>query len=328
MRVRAAVAIVLSALVAPGTAGAAVEISHMFDDNGDPALIANVAPAGFTTGPTWRVCAPDCGPVVPSGLLFKPGPVAVGTTFEASGTDAGGAVSGRSKPWLGRPTNTTPPSISGEAAIGRSVSASGGTWSAGWGDDIGVAQVQACPTTAAVDCVLLSQGAGPVVVDQIYTGWYLGAIETRYGSGQAFPAIGWVFRPGFLSQYKAPAPGQLVAAGALIGPVPAAPKGSPPADDGREKAAPEPSPTATLRRRAQRNGSRLRLGTIRCKQRCVAKVVVRQGRTDQAFRVVVSSGTRSISVGRKLFRSRVRVFRVTVGFQDSTAVVKGHVKPR
>ncbi|CAB4917269.1 unannotated protein [freshwater metagenome] len=248
MRVRAVVLLALaSAVLTPGAAAAETTTisQHLLAADGSPSLVANRSPVGGAPA-RWRVCDPECGPIVAEGPTFSPGPTAAGTTFEATTTGTDGAVSSvRSRPWGGQVAVVGPPTVTGEVRIGRVVTAAGGTWTGGWGDDRGVPALRACRTPAATDCrffgprdVLGSARQGASAIDPAFAGWYVGAYEQRHARETAFPAVAPAPEPplGTPTDRRPVDPGvatPTLAYGPLVGPVPPARTGEPPRVAGR-----------------------------------------------------------------------------------------------
>jgi hypothetical protein len=234
-------------LAAPASAqGGLPAIGTTLTSDGWPHLTASSATPS-APAPRWRVCAPDCGAVVAEGSTFVPGPTTVGTTFEATTTAADGTtIAERTPAWQGRVAVAAPPTVTGEARIGRTVATRPGTWTGGWGDDFSVSGLRACRTPEATDCREVAPGdpfgpgrqATTAAVDPAFAGWYVGAYEGRYASRTAFPAI--VLAPvpfGTPANERRVVAGDAatVAYGPLVGPVPAARTGTPPRVSGRSR---------------------------------------------------------------------------------------------
>jgi hypothetical protein len=227
-------------LAAPASAqGGLPAIGATLTSDGWPHLTASSATPS-APAPTWRVCAPDCGAVVAEGTTFAPGPTAVGTAFEATITAADGTTTtDRTPAWQGRVAVAAPPTVTGEARIGRPVATQPGTWTGGWGDEFSVAGLRACRTPEATNCREVAPGnpfgpgrqAATTAVDPAFAGWYVGAWERRYASRSVFPAVAIVPPPFGTPADERPAvvgDAVTVAFGPLIGPVPAARTGIPP----------------------------------------------------------------------------------------------------
>lgn len=326
MRSRVVAVVVIGSLWSSAAARAdGVKVTQeLFDQDGWPSLVANYAPDGSRAVPSWRICATDCGPVVATDQLYRPGPTAAGTTFEASATVDGTTTVDRSRAWGGQVTNTAVPTLAGEPKVGQSLTPNVGTWTGGWGDDVSLVGVRACRTPAAQDCRAMTassiQPGNPsqVTIDPAYTGWYVGAVEHRAGAQSAYPAILYRVPPGQVSSIPAPAPGRTVAVGPLSGPVTAGPDVAPPPAPGTPpdaKGARGSIPVATLRKRAARNGGAFVLGTISCSGRCVARLTLRHGRKAVARRIVLNGRRVTIKVRSGTFPRQATAVRVTVRFE-------------
>lgn len=309
---------------------AGVEISQrLIDDSGWPTLVANHVPDGSRGMVSWRVCAASCGPVVATGSVYSAGPTAIGTIFEASTMVDGKTTQALSPAWAGQVTSATPPTFDGELRVGQTLSPHAGTWAGGWGDDRSLLGMRACTTPAAQDCRSMNDVRleSQATIDVAYTGWYVGAVETRIGSGTLFPASTWPPIPaGQVSPFVAPMPAQTVAAGALSGPIVGSSNG------GGDGAGPAPrlqfSPRATVRDRATRLRGALVLGSIRCSGRCVADVTLRHGRKASTRRIVITAGRAPIKLWPGTFPQRATVVHVTVRFDNHPATTKRSVKLR
>jgi hypothetical protein len=330
MRRRAAGLGLLAALAASGVAHAdGVKITQrLIDQDGWPRLTANYAPDGAVATPSWQVCGIDsCDPVVATSASYSPGPTVFGAWFRATTTVAGTTTSDHTPIWGGRVTNTAPPTFTGTLAVGQQLTPQGGTWTGGWGDDTSLLGLRACRSAAGDDCRAMSAapiqgGSGVVTVDAAYAGWYVGAIETRIGAGAVFPAIGYVFPAGQVSPHKAPAPGQIVAAGPLSGPLVA--PASPPAV--KEPVRLGFTPRVVIRRRAAHRDGGLVLGTIACRGRCVARVTLRRGPKTVKRRVVITGRTAAVAVRPGTFPFRPGSVHVAVRIDDHPGTFSGTVR--
>lgn len=327
---------VCSLLLAATARADGIKINQrLMDADGWPILNAGYSPYYEGLGTvSWKVCAPDCGPVVATGTFYKPGPTEPGTSFEASVTVNGQTTAELSPPWLGQLTNTVPPTFEGELRPGQTLTPRAGTWSGGWGDEGRLLGMRACPTAAAEDCRAMNAaslqpwGPSEVTIDPAYAGWYIGAIESRFGWGAAFPAIGIPFMPGQVSRWRSPSPSQTVAAGPLSGPIPAPPAPPPPPAAADPEQAPRFTPRVMLGKRAMRRAGSLVLGTIICARRCVARTTLRHGRKAVTRRIVVTGGRASIKLLRGAFSRRATEVRVAVRFDRHPATASGSVKLR
>jgi hypothetical protein len=303
---------------------------RLIDQEGWPRLVANYTPDGSRATASWKVCAPDCGPIVATGALFNPGPTAVGTTFEASATVDGTTTTDRSPVWGGQVTNTAPPTFQGQPRVGQTLTPHAGTWAGGWGDERSLVGMRACPTAAAEDCRAMAdfRNTSEVTIDPAYAGGYVGAIESRVGSGTLFPAVLYVFPPGRVSRMPAPTPGQTVAAGALSGPILAAPNASHRHQLGDTTAPLGFTLRVTIRKRALRRGGALVLAAVRCSGRCVARATLRHGRKAFTRRIVVNDGRAAVKLWPGTFSRRATAVRVSIRFDRHPTTASGSVKLR
>lgn len=286
---RLAASVLLAALALPPAVLAdGAEIDGLgIDAKGYPSLQGGYSPDYALARPNWRICSPDCGPVVSVSEFFETGPVPPGTTIELSTTFRGRTTTDRTPPWRGIVQNTASPTFTGAAQIGSRLTPRKGTWSGGFGDEFSLVGMQACLTPAMLDCRALTassfQPGNPesVELDAAYAGWYVGAVEARFGGGSAFTLPGYGFPPGVLSFYDAPRVSQTVAAGPLVGPVP------PPTDAQR--------PTVSWRSRAAvRRRGLADFGTARCPVACGLKLTVKArsgGKTRTRFANLGGTGT-------------------------------------
>ena len=326
------VAIVCSLLVAATARADGITITQrLFDGDGWPRLVANYVPDGSRATASWKVCAPDCGPTVATSASYDAGPTAPGTTFEASATVDGVTTTARSAVWGGQVTNTAPPTFGGEPRAGQTLTPHGGTWAGGWGDDFSLLGMRACRTAAGGDCRAMTASSNQpghpsqVTVAAAYAGWYVGAIEARFGAGTLFPPMAVWIAPGEVSAVPTPTPGQTVAAGPLVGPVVGVPTTTvrDPATTGLRF-----TPRVTIRKRAVRRRGALVLATVRCSGRCVARATLRHGRRVVTRRIVVTGGQASVKLLRGTFSRRATKVRVTVRFDRHPATASGSVKLR
>ena len=321
--------VVLAALSVPANAaGDGVEVSqNVFDADGWPELIANYSPDGSKATPQWRVCTPLCGAVIKSDQQLSPGPTAPGTSWQASATYRGKTTVAQSKTWLGQVTNVTPPAVSGLPSIGSTMVATPGTWGGGWGDDFSELNLRACRTLQAVDCRIMvgsspepDTTSGPVKVTTSYGGWYVGPIDMRLPADVAIAGVGIVREGNAVSGIRAPSPAQTIAAGPLVGPIPAA-------TPAQLRAA---AVRVQLRRTAKRSGKRLLLGSVTCPEGCTAYSYMVQGETfdpgsddayDSGYRELVAAGTWTISTSLHRFDPKRRL-RVEVRVEGERKVVR------
>ncbi|MEV4423619.1 hypothetical protein AB0L40_27175 [Patulibacter sp. NPDC049589] len=204
------------------------------DPSGDPVLTAIAEDRAATV--SWYACDPECGAVIGTESLLRPGPTPAGTTFEVRATVAGTPRTARSAPWRGRTASVTPPALAGELRIGRTVTPLAGTWSGGWDAGVDVLDVRACRTADGTDCRTISSPSGgdSLAIDPVYAGWYLGAVDRRYGPDPSLGGVPWLGPTfGALATDPGAVAAPTVALGPLVGPVPAARPGTPPTITGR-----------------------------------------------------------------------------------------------
>lgn len=285
-RLAAPVAVVVALLVALGCSAAAapppaphVEISQqLLDLQGNPSFVANFVPDGALATPSWAICAPAASTCTPAGVtnqVFEPGPVPVGTRFEASATYAGTTSTARSDAWLGRVAATAPPTLTGSAKVGGHVTAHGGAWTGGWGGEFDILHVEACRTASGRDCTTIVHPRAfrrSPAIDPRWSGHYLFAFDERYAKGTGFELIG--YRVPFAI---APTPvGPTVSRSAPLGPV--------------------TGPGLALREHPLLlRDERLLLGRVTCAQRCGVSVRLRAESAGVGARFEVR-GTRRIAV--------------------------------
>lgn len=307
-----------------------LNIDRSFDEAGDPVLVGNYAYVSPGTTPAWQRCVGDlCEETGVANQLFQPGPTAPGVRFQATGSYDGRPATALTPEWGGRVTNVTPPTLSGEIKVGAPLTATGGAWSGGWPDDYSELQIRACRTAAGEGCVQVAYGS-PATLNAAYAGWYVGAVELRYGTGTAFPAVGLLFPADAVSRNAAQPPSQTVAVGALSGPVPTPPgQPTPPASPkGGTNRPITTAPVLALRKAALLTRGSLVVGTVRCPNGCVASVHVQQGKRTATRKVKVKPGMKTkIGVSARRF-DRTRKLRVTVRFDDSTPPLTGTLRAR
>jgi hypothetical protein len=82
-----------------------VDIQAVYDQNGNPALVANFSNGGLAK-PRWSICAPPdvsaCKPVASTSQGLTPGPTKPGTVFEASALYRGTTYTAISAVWEGQ----------------------------------------------------------------------------------------------------------------------------------------------------------------------------------------------------------------------------------
>ncbi len=221
-----------------------VDIQAVYDQNGNPSLVANFAPNGGLATPRWSICAPPntsvCTPVGSTSQQLTPGPTESGTVFEASAVYRGTTYTGISAVWEGQLHAVHPPALKGESRVGARVSPTVATWQGGWQTQqnyqrpqdgaqsggrapaIDQLRVEACRTRKATHCVNLSQvtwagstNGAPVRIAGRFKGWYLFAFDQHFSGDAAFAT------PAYRSPEDAPTlkVGPTVARSAPYGPV-------------------------------------------------------------------------------------------------------------
>jgi hypothetical protein len=330
----AGLVIMIAALVpAAARADGVVITQHVFTNAGLPQLIANYSPDGGLATPSWKICAPDCGPVVATGNAFTPGDQPAGTSFEASTTLAGTTTTAHSRTWLGRVANTAPPTFTGSPVVGSMLTPAAGTWSGGWGNDYSWLGMRACRAADGQDCHAMNAAAfgqppsKPLTVDSAYVGWYVGAVETRLAAETAIAGVGYSDpTPGHVYPLTSPALAQTVAVSALVGPV-TTPSGDDTAGSDSTTVTPEFTSRLVLRKRALLTSGTLRLGTIRCSSRCVAHVTVKAGGTSIKRRLVVKDA-KVITVKRNQLPLAATTARIKVSFDGHKGSKSGRLRLR
>lgn len=316
-----------------------VEISQQLYDGatGGPSLVANHTPDGARAVPQWRVCTDVCGGVVATNQVFVPAIPAAGTTFEASTTYAEQTTTARSDVWTGPLVQTAPPTVTGTPAVGQTLAVQPGAWSGGWaaGDSSG-RTFYACPTAAGDrECRAIdpNQGRAPSQGSQAtwkvtapYAGWWIGAVEYRYGKGAAFTLELLTVPADKVSPWPAPTAGPTVALGPLVGPIPGDRKPVEPlhSGDGTQGAA---DVSVKLRSRAKAVGADLRLGTLTCPAKCKAAVRVTQGPKKLAFTLTGGPRPTAIVVPRAKFTRSERL-KVSAAFDGGERTWFGSVRRR
>jgi hypothetical protein len=284
------------------TTGPTPRLIRTFDAQGDPQPVVYDNAHGGTGSVAWSMCPADGSPCFSAGSAqtLTAGPTSPGTVIVANGVWDAQPIALRAT-WLGTVTAVAPPELHGRAVVGTQVSASGATWSGGWGDDLSAVRVQACRTRDARDCGSVTRGnvvtgepleATPTIPAR-YAGWYLFAVDVRR-SREAVP----VNRPGFLLTGPLPSvlPGKTIAFSAPVGPV--------------------VGPTAVLRSRVRYRDGRPQLGRVHCPVvQCTATVTVRHGTRKRTQKLLVT-GTEVIAPRARL---RPGLWSVTVTIDDERA---------
>ena len=205
--------------VSSGSATTPFEVGGSFDASGNPEPTVDSYPDGAASAIHWSLCAPPgtgaCDPISSTDGIAHPGPQPAGTVFKVTATYGGQRYSS-SETWRGAVRAVTRPVLRGRAHFGATVAGSAANWTGGWGAENDQLGIEACRTTRATSCVMLSGeelqcrrgGAcgslggvlGPLKrpnrarVGNWYTGWYLFALDAHLANttsglvGYASPA--------------------------------------------------------------------------------------------------------------------------------------------
>jgi hypothetical protein len=297
--------------------GADLRIAETVDRSGDPGLAAAVSPSEGVTL-EWRRC-PDGGTVceplpasadvpVRNGRVASPGETPAGTVFEAVATKDGVETKVRTRPWQGRLTWTVSPTLQGEAAVGRTVTAAPGTSGGGWGQDWQSPafsnaprdRIYACREPTGGDCWLIAYGTS-VALEPRWAGWYLFAEQNGPTSiPWCVSILGCAVSVALAAPpvHIGPQPGQTAALSAPFGPVAAAPVPAP-----RETKA----PAASIRTRAVRRNGRLLVGRVSCETRRSVQLKVSGGGRRAVQRTLSVTGVKSLTIPVRRGKLKVRV---------------------
>jgi hypothetical protein len=221
-----------------------VDIQAVYDQNGNPSLVANFAPNGALATPRWSICPPPnsstCTPASSTSQELTPGPTRAGTVFQASAVYMGTTYTGISAVWEGQLHAVRAPTLKGEPRVGARVSPTVATWQGGWQTQLNYQRpqdgaqsggrapaidqlrVEACRTRKGTHCLNLSQvtsagssNGSAVRIGRRFKGWYLFALDQRFSGDAAFAT------PAYRSPEDAPTlkVGPTVARSAAYGPV-------------------------------------------------------------------------------------------------------------
>jgi hypothetical protein len=190
-----------------------------FNAAGNPEPSVDFYPDGAVGAIHWSLCAAPgtgaCESIPSMDGTAHPGAQPAGTVFTVTATYQGRTYSS-SETWRGRVRVVTRPTLHGRAHFGAVVAGSAANWAGGWGTGHDQLGIEACRTTRATDCVLLSGDelqcphgggcgslggvVGPLMrpnrarVGNWYTGWYLFALDAHLANtisglvGYASPA--------------------------------------------------------------------------------------------------------------------------------------------
>ena len=196
-----------------------VGIQAVYDQSGDPLLVANFLPNGGLAKPRWSICAPPdasvCKPAPSASQELIPGATKPGTVFKATATYRGTTYAATSAVWQGQVRAVRPPRLSSEARVGARVRAIAARWRGGWRVEPGYhsrrgaqsggrahaidqLRVEACRTRGGAHCLNVSpvtwagsSKGGAVRVGARFKGWYLFAFDQRFSGDQAFATSGY-----------------------------------------------------------------------------------------------------------------------------------------
>lgn len=301
---RLTLAIALLAL-APAPALAQHErLAMQYTEAGDPEL--RVDPFYGQAAPEVRRCPPGGAacvalPAPDAGLVYLPGETAPGTVFEADLKNADRVVvTTRTVPWKGTVTATSPPSLSGDARVGGTVTAGDGTWSGGWGDRPGwrpeypireatYTKVIACRTPEHTECRFLPDGP----LAQRWGGWYLFAASTRSdGDYTGRPIAGSAPWPS--SSWDAPD----LRTRAYSAPVQVC----------CTLPAPPVTREVTLRKKALRGDGKISVGRVTCSEPCYVTLRVSGGNRKATVTRLTAKGLHALKAPARKGKLLVRVY--------------------
>ena len=291
-----------------------IDIQAIFDGRGNPALVANFSPNGGLATPRWLVCPPAhpaiCGPARTDGQFLKAGPTPAGTVFEARASYRGKVYLARTATWLGTVRAVSPPTLTGRARYGATVTPHPGRWSGGWqpvpgyrpppGDSTGGRgpstddlNVEACRTPTAARCVnltpqgaVLPYGTRPPVIGAAITGRYLFAFDQRFAPDVAFAGGG--YSPA--AAVGVVDPGPTIARSAALGPI----KGP-------------PRPRVAILHHALIRRRRVLVARLRCSVRCHVLLDVSDRRLNATGHATVTGDALVGVPARALGRGRLKV---------------------
>ncbi len=178
-----------------------VSIQAVFNAAGNPLLVANFSPDGSLATPRWSICLPDsqgpCTPAATKDHALEPGPEPAGTRFVATASYAGRTYSA-AVTWQGRVQAVSAPTARGTPREGGVVDPMPARWAGGWDGDLDQLGVEACATASGTRCRMLGGGelgcpddTSPTRLRGWFTGWYLFALDARFGSGSICAGTGY-----------------------------------------------------------------------------------------------------------------------------------------
>lgn len=172
------------------------------DASGDPEPSVQLFPDGAENLMHWSMCTPrrPCRSIRTRDGSADPGPEPAGTVFKFTVVWQRHTYSSRLR-WHGTLGVAAAPALSGRTRVGATVTGRVAHWTGGWGTEDDQLGIEACRTSAATGCVMLSgdqlqcsrDGCGSsggvpgaahpnrAVVGNWYTGWYLFALDGHLG---------------------------------------------------------------------------------------------------------------------------------------------------
>jgi len=191
-----------------------VTIQAVYNQHGNPLLVANFSPNDSLARARWSICRPPrtgvCKPAGNGSQQLSPGASRAGTVFRATATYRGRKYVASSAVWLGQVHPLTPPEIQGEIRVGARVNVTRATWGGGWQTDPSYHQqpgvqsggraaeldqlsLEACRTRQATHCVSPTpagwQSPGivrPIRIGRRFKGWYLFGLDQHFSGDTAF----------------------------------------------------------------------------------------------------------------------------------------------
>lgn len=177
-----------------------VEIQAVFTSAGNALLVANFSPDGSLATPRWSICSPrpgrSCVAAHTRQAALNPGPRPRGTVFRATARYLGRTYTAQVT-WHGRVTAISRPSLSGDPRVGARVIPVAATWRGGWGTEFDQLGVEACRTSSAHQCVMVSGGQlgcpdhSRAVMPSSVKLRYLFALDARSPADEACAGVGY-----------------------------------------------------------------------------------------------------------------------------------------
>jgi hypothetical protein len=242
--------------------------------------------------------------------VAAPGETPAGTVFEAVATKEGVETTARTRPWQGDVSSITTPTLQGDAAVGKTVTAAPGAWVGGWPPPAtsvisSQPQTLACTEPTGGECWWIATGT--VVLEPRWVGWYLFAREIVWpGDARCsfVPCPVSVIAKPVLPARADLAPGPLVGLSAPLGPI-AGPQ-PPWVLQGCVCLSP-PAPKASIRARALRSKGRLHVGRVSCAARCSVQLKVSGGKRRAVYLRFTMTGAEALTVPVRHGKLNVRV---------------------